>query len=98
MGGRGAAEEAHRPFVRMVKVENLAAMARHRGLVRLVLQNRATPKDDLGLEFYISSSRFRPARGRGHLEPALRGGSHSCGLPTSFDEAAWTTIITNGPA
>ena len=61
MGGRGAAKEAHRPFVRIVTVENLAATARHRGLVRLVLRNTATPDGDLGLEFYISSSRSRLA-------------------------------------
>ena len=36
-GGRGAAQGAHRPFVRMVEAENLAAVARLRGLVRLVL-------------------------------------------------------------
>ena len=82
--------------MRTLEAEKLVAVARGRGLRELVLRNRTTPKDDLGLEFYISSSPSKLARGRGHLEPALRGGSHSCGLPTSFDEAAWTTKITQG--
>ena len=88
MGGRGAAKEAHRPFVRIVTVENLAATARHRGLVRLVLRNTATPDGDLGLEFYISSSRSRLARGRCHLEQRRAHGWPSCGRPVIFDGSA----------
>ena len=97
-GGRGAAEGAHRPFVRIVEAENLAAVARHRGLVRLVLQNKAAPDGDLGLEFYISSSRSRLARGRCHLEQRRTHGCPSCGRPATFARVAWTPETTHGPA
>ena len=96
-GGRGAAEGAHRPFVRIVEAENLAAVARHRGLVRLVLQNKAAPDGDLGLEFYISSSRSRLARGRCHLEQRRTHGCPSCGRPATFARVAWTPETTHGP-
>ena len=96
VGGKGATEEAHQSFVRMVRVENLAATARHRGLVRLVLRNKATPDGDLGLEFYISSSHSRLAQGRCHLEQRRAQGCPSCGRPPIFDGTTWPTKTTQG--
>ena len=75
--------------------ENLAATPRHRGLVRLVLRNKATPDDDLGLEFYISSSRSRLAQGRCHLEQRRAQGCPSCGRPAKSDRAAWPTVTSS---
>ena len=71
------------------------AVARGRGLRELVLPNTVTSGGDPGLDRYISSIPFKLARERGHLELALRGNNHSCGMPPICDRAAWPTVTTH---